>query len=130
MPGRKVLSFMKRKSLTSAEEATRRKLLKESGGDAELALTETVQRLHMARGEEARLGELVKAQRLEIQRLSFPGIYPPDCPEGDEAVAARIYEVAAHIVALMEREQMQGNYDVTYNSMVEIAGYGQPLVAG
>jgi hypothetical protein len=77
--------------------------------------------------EQERLWEIIKDQRQIIQRLQFPKIYPPNCPIGEEEIAQEIYEVAAHIKALMEREGMQENYEVTYNCMVEIASFGTRL---
>jgi hypothetical protein len=115
-----------RRELTDSEKQVLGEMLWQAGGDVAEALNFGAVSIHSAAGERARLNELIKAQRLEIQRLQFPGLYA-NVPEGAEAVAQRIYEMAARAVELMQREGMQDEYDVTFNSLSEIARYGQPL---
>jgi|SRR5215213_973952 len=113
--------------LTPAEQIIAEEIEQQAQGNYEDAIHYAAKSLRMARAEEDRLTEIIKRKRLEIQRLTFPGLYPPDLPHGQEAVAERIYEAARHMVELMKREGMQENFDVTYNSLVEIARLGENL---
>ena len=113
--------------LLPAQQVIAEEIEREAQGDHEAAIRYAAQTIWMLRAEEDRLTEIIKRQRLEIQRLAFPAIYPPELPDGQEAIAERIYEVAGHIVKLMEREGMQTDYDVTYNSLREIASFGAEL---
>jgi len=111
--------------LTPAERAIADEIEQQAQGNYEEAIRYAAQALRMARAEDERLTEIIKRKRLEIGRLSFPGLYPPDLPHGEEAVAGRIYEAARQMVGMMEREGMQADYDVTYNSLKEIASFGE-----
>ena len=51
-------------------------------------------------------------------------IITPRTPVGAKKVAPEIYAVAARLVELMRREGMEADYDVTFNSLVEIAALG------
>jgi hypothetical protein len=108
-------------SLTPGEQAIADEIEQQAQGNYDEAIRYAAKSLRMARSEEDRLTEIIKRKRLEIQRLAFPGLYPPDLPHGREAVAAHIYEAARHMVEMMEREGMQEDFDVTYHSLVEIA---------
>jgi hypothetical protein len=112
-------------SLTPGEQAIADEIEQQAQGNYDEAIRYAAKSLRMARSEEDRLTEIIKRKRLEIQRLAFPGLYPPDSPHGQEAVAARIYEAARHMVEMMEREGMQEDFDVTYHSLVEIASFGE-----
>lgn len=114
-----------RRDLTEGERLVRAEIAELTAGDAQAALEYAAVTIHAARKEQERLWEMIKDQRLVIQHLQFPGIYPPKCPAGEEEIARQIYAVAAHIVDLMEREGMQENYEVTYNSMREVASLGE-----
>jgi hypothetical protein len=116
-----------KRKLTEGEEIVRAEVEEQGAGDAQAALQYAAVTIHAARAEQARLWESIKDQRLVIQRLQFPRIYPPHCPTDTDEIAQEIYAVAAHIVELMQRAGMQGDYEVTFNSMVEIASFGQPL---
>lgn len=118
-----------KRELTEGESLTLAELTEQGAGDQAEALNYAAVTIRAARLEQDRLWEIIKDQRLVIQRLQFPGIYPHDCPIGEEETARQIYAVAAHVVELMKREGMQSNYDVTFNCMSEIASYGQPLCA-
>jgi hypothetical protein len=111
--------------LTPAERAIANEIEEQAQGNYEDAIRYAAKALRMARAEDDRLTEIIKRKRLEIQRLSFPGLYPPDSPHGQEAVAERIYFAAGQMVEMMEREGMQSDYDVTYHSLIEIAGFGE-----
>lgn len=113
--------------LTPAERAIAEEIEGQAQGNYEDAIRYAAKALRMARAEDNRLTEIIKRKRLEIQKLSFPGLYPPDSPHGQEAAAERIYEAARQMVGMMEREGMQADYDVTYNSLVEIASFGGSL---
>jgi hypothetical protein len=113
--------------LTSAERIIAEEIEQQAQGNYEDAIRYAAKALQMARAEEDRLTDVIKRKRLEIQRLTFPGLYPPDLPHGQDAVAERIYETARHMVELMKREGMQENFDVTYNSLAEIAKLGESL---
>lgn len=117
----------KLQELTPKEKAIVEEIEEQARGNYGDAIRYAAQALWMARAEDERLTELIKKKRLEIQRLSFPGLYPPDIPQGQEAVAERIYEAARRMVEMMEREGMQSDYDVTYNCLKEIAGFGEKL---
>lgn len=114
-------------SLTPGEQLIAEEIEQQAQGNYDEAIRYAAKSLRMARGEEDRLTEIIKRKRLEIQKLSFPGLYPPDLPHGQEAVAERIYEAARQMVEMMEREGMQTDYDVTYNSLREIASFGGSL---
>lgn len=113
--------------LTPAEQAIADEIEGQAQGNYEDAIRYAAKALRMARAEDDRLTEIIKRKRLEIQRLCFPGLYPRDSPHGQEAVAERIYLAAGQMVGMMEREGMQSDYDVTYHSLVEIAGFGEKL---
>jgi hypothetical protein len=113
--------------LSPKEKIIAEEIEQQARGSYEEAIRYAARALWMARAEDERLTELIKKKRLEIQRLSFPGLYPPNLPEGQEAVAERIYEAASQMIVLMERENMQADYDVTYNSLTEIARFGEKL---
>ena len=112
-------------SLTQGEQLIADEIEQQAQGDYDEAIRYAAKSLRMARAEEDRLMEIIKRKRLEVQRLTFPGLYPPDLPHGQEAVAERIYEAARHMVEMMKREGMQEDYDVTYHSLVEIASFGE-----
>lgn len=114
--------------LTSAERAIADEIEGQARGNYEEAIRYAAKALRMARAEDDRLTEIIKRKRLEIQKLSFPGLYPPDSPHGQEAIAERIYLAARQMVEMMEREGMQEDFDVTYHSLVEIAGFGEGLM--
>lgn len=118
-----------RRELTEGEKFVRAELVEQGGDDAAEALNYAAVTLHAARIEQERLWQIIKDQRIVIQRLQFPNIYPHNSPIGEEETARQIYAVAAHIVELMKREGMEQNYDVTFNCMSEVASYGVPLVA-
>ena len=111
--------------LTSAEQVVADEIEGQAQGNYEDAIRYAAKALRMARAEDDRLTEIIKRKRLEIQKLSFPGLYPPDSPHGQKAVAERIYLAASQMVGMMEREGMQADYDVTYNSLKEIASFGE-----
>ncbi len=111
--------------LTPGEQLIADEIEEQARGNYDEAIRYAAKSLRMARAEEDRLTEIIKRKRLEIQRLTFPGLYPPDLSHGQEAVAERIYEAARHMVEMMKREDMQETFDVTYNSLVEIAGFGE-----
>jgi len=113
------------RALTEGERLVLAEIEEQAAGDAQAALQYAAVTIHAARAEQGRLLESVKDQRLVIQRLQFPGIYPSRCPAGAEEIARQIYAVAAHVVELMKREGMEEDYDVTFNSMVEIASFGE-----
>jgi hypothetical protein len=112
-------------SLTPSEQLIAAEIEEQSRGNYDEAIRYAAMSLCMARAEEDRLTEIIKRKRLEIQRLTFPGLYPPDLPFGQEAVAERIYKAAQQMIVMMEREGMQADYDVTYNSLREIASFGE-----
>ena len=112
-------------SLTPGEQLIANEIEEQARGNYDEALRYAAKSLRMARAEDERLTEIIKRKRLEIQRLTFPGLYPPDLPHGQEAVAERIYEAARQMVGMMEREEMQTDYDLTYNSLREIASFGE-----
>ena len=112
-------------SLTPWEQAIADEIERQAQGNYDEAIRYAAKSLYMARSEEDRLTEIIKRKRLEIQRLAFPGHYPPDLPHGQDAVAERIYEAARQMVEMMKREGMQENFDVTYHSLVEIASFGE-----
>lgn len=112
-------------SLTPGEQLIANEIEEQARGNYDEAIRYAARSLRMARAEEDRLTEIIKRKRLEIQRLTFPGLYPPDLPHDQEAVAERIYEAARLMVAMMEKEGMQADYDVTYNSLREIASFGE-----
>jgi len=112
-------------SLTQGEQAIADEIEQQAQGNYDEAIRYAAKSLRMARNEEDRLTEIIKRKRLEIQRLAFPGLYPPDLPHGQEAIAARIYEAARQMVEMMKREGMQEDFDVTYHSLVEIASFGE-----
>jgi hypothetical protein len=112
-------------SLTPSEQLIADEIEEQARGNYDKAIRYAAKSLRMARAEEDRLTEIIKKKRLEIQRLTLPGLYPPDLPHGQEAVAERIYEAARQMVAMMEREGMQADYEVTYNSLREIASFGE-----
>ncbi len=111
--------------LTPAQRVIAEEIEQQAQGNYDEAIRYAAKAIWMLRAEDDRLTEIIRRKRLEIQRLAFPAIYPPELPVGQEAVAERIYEVAGYIVKLMEREGMQADYDVTYNSLKEIAGFGE-----
>lgn len=111
--------------LSPAEQLIAGEIEQHAQGNYSEAVRYAAKAIWMARAEDDRLTEIIKRKRLEIQKLAFPGIYPPEIPHGQEAVAERIYEVAWHMVKMMERERMQADYDVTYNSLIVIASFGQ-----
>lgn len=119
-----------RTGLTAGEQAIAEEIKRQAQGDYDEAIRYAARSLRMARAEEDRLTGIITRKRLEIQKLSFPGLYPPDSPHGQEAVAERIYEAAQQMVGMMEREGMQADYDVTYNSLREIASFGEKLTDG
>lgn len=112
-------------SLTPGEQLIANEIEEQARVNYDEALRYAAKSLRMARAEEDRLTEIIKRKRLEIQRLTFPGLYPPDLPHGQEAVAERIYEAVRRMVGMMEMEGMQADYDVTYNSLREIASFGE-----
>lgn len=118
-----------KRALTEGERLALDEIKEQGAGGVEESLNYAAVTLRAARTEQERLEGVIRDLRLEVQRLEFPGLYPPDIPEGAERVAARIYQAAQHIKELMEREGMQGDYDLTYNSMAEIASLGKPLCA-
>ncbi len=111
--------------LTPGEQLIADEIEEQARGNYDEAIRYAAKSLHMARAEEHRLTEIIKKKRLEIQRLTFPGLYPPDLPHGQEAVAERIYEAARHMIEMMKREGMQENFDVIYNSLVEITSFAE-----
>lgn len=112
-------------TLTPGEQLIADEIEEQARGNYDEAIRYAAKSLRMARAEEDRLTEIIKRKRLEIQRLTFPGLYPPDLPHSQEAVAERIYEAARQMVGMMEREEMQTDYDSTYNSLREIASFGE-----
>ena len=112
-------------SLTPGAQMIADEIEEQARGNYDDVIRYAARSLHLARVEQDRLAEIIKRKRLEIQRLAFPGLYPPDLPHGQEAVAERIYEAARHMVEMMKCEGMQKNYGVTYNSLVEIASFGE-----
>ncbi len=121
---------MKRNELSPDHIATRQRLLQQAQGNTELALSDAVQSLHASLHEQDRLWVLVQEHRVEIQRLTLPGLFSHDHPASAEQIAERIYEAAARIVKMMESAKMQDDYEVTFNSMAEIASYGKSDVTG
>lgn len=113
--------------LLPAQKVIAEEIEQQAQGNYDEAIRYAAKAIWMLRAEDDRLTEIIRRKRLEIQRLAFPAIYPPELPVGQEAVAERIYEVVGHIVRLMEREGMQADYEVTYNSLKEIAGFGEEL---
>src|SRR5688500_7467652 len=91
-------------SLTPSEQLIADEIEGQARGNYDEAIRYAAKSLRMARAEEDRLTEIIKRKRLEIQRLTFPGLYPPDLPHGQEAVAERIYEAARQMVGMMEAE--------------------------
>ena len=116
-----------RRKLTVGESRALDEIKEQGGGDPGECLNYAAVSLSMARAEQDRLREIIGRLRHTVQRLQFPNIYPPNCPAGEEEIAREIYAVAAHVVELMRREGMEENYEVTFNSMAEIAGFGEPL---
>jgi len=111
--------------LTPAQRVIAEEIKQQAQGNYDKAIRYAAKAIWMLQVEDDRLTGIIRRKRLEIQRLAFPGIYPPELPDGQEAVAERIYEVAGHIVKLMEREGMQAGYDVTYHSLREITSFGE-----
>jgi hypothetical protein len=115
-------------SLTPGQQLIADEIEAQAKGNYDEAIRYAAKSLRMARAEEDRLTAIIKRKRLEIQRLTFPGPYPPDLPDGQEAIAERIYEAARHMLEMMEKEGMRRDYDVTYNSLIEITRLGENLI--
>lgn len=123
-----IKDWQKNKRELTEDECLLLEEIKEQGaGDTDDALNYAAVSLRMARKEQDRLRNVIEDLRGQVQRLEFPDLYPPNIPEGAESIAERIYAAAAHAVKLMQREGMQENYEVTFNSLSEIASYGRPL---
>ena len=111
--------------LTPDQQLIAGEIEQQAEGNYDEAIRYAAKEIWMLRLEDDRLTEIIRRKRREIQRLSFPAIYPPELPDDQEAIAERINEVAGYMVKLMEQKGMQADYDVTYNSLKEIASFGE-----